>query len=247
VTLLPGSGVIFVDAPWLKNDFLVDCGRDQEVATIVKPFLRSRGVDRLPGVVLTHGDIEHVEGYPRLIREFDPAITYTSAARSRSPKYRDILRSLDAAPNKHKVISSGDTIGGWKVLHPPRGADFPRADDEAIVLSGELAGKRAVLLSDLGRLGQQSLVANGEQLRSDVVFAGIPTDGQALRPELMASIEPKIVALAGSDARTQRALRELRPRITNLVTTVEERAVTITEHRGKVVVETMSGKRVELR
>ncbi len=247
VTLLPGSGVVFVDAPWSKNDFLVDCGRDQEVATIVKPFLRARGVDHLAGVVLTHGDVEHVEGYPRLAREFDPAITYTSAARSRSPKYRDILRSLESTPHKHKILSSGEAVSGWKVLHPQAGEDFSRADDEAIVLTAELAGKKVTLLSDLGRLGQQTLTSSGLPLRSDVVFAGIPTDGQPLRPELMVLLEPKIVALAGSDARTQRALRELRQRITNLVTTVDERAVTITEHRGKVTVETMSGKRIELR
>jgi competence protein ComEC len=247
VTLLPGSGVVFVDEPWSKNDFLVDCGRDQEIATIVKPFLRSCGVDRLPAVVLTHGDVEHVEGYSRLVREFDPTITYTSGARSRSRKYRDILSSLDATPKKHKVVSSGDVVGSWTILHPRAGADFPRADDEAIVVAGELAGKRVLLLSDLGRLGQQSLLATGEELKSDVVFAGVPTDGQALRPELMALLQPKLVALGGSDARTQRALRELRQRITNLVTTFDERAVTITEQRGKVVVATMSGKRVELR
>jgi ComEC/Rec2-related protein len=247
VTLLPGSGVVFIDAPWWKNDLLIDCGRDHEAATIVKPFLRSRGVDQLPGIVLTHGDVAHVEGYKRLAEEFDPQITYTSAARSRSPKYREILRLLDANRSKRKIVAAGDVIAGWKVMHPKRDEDFARADDEAIVLSKEIAGEKALLLSELGRLGQQALVACGEGLKSDVVFAGSPTDGQPLRPELLEVIKPKVVVFAGSDAKSQRALRDLRTRATNVVTTIDERAVTLTARRGKVVLETISGNHIELR
>ena len=246
VTLLPGSGVVFIDAPWWKNDLLIDCGREREVATIVKPFLRSRGVDRLPAVLLTHGDVAHVEGYSRLVQDFEPQITFTSAARSRSKKYREILASLDATPNKRRIVGARDVIAGWQVLHPPSGADFARADDEAVVLSGAIANRRIVLLSDLGRLGQQSLVASGQNLKSDVVVAGIPTDGQPLRQELMDLLQPKLILVGGNDAKAQRALRDLRTRATNIVTTLDERAVTITAHRGKVLVETMSGKRFEI-
>ena len=242
VTVLPGSGVVFIDAPWWKNDLLIDCGREREVATIVKPFLRGHGVDRLPAVLLTHGDVDHVEGYRRVAQDFDPVITYTSGARSRSPKYRDILRSLDATPGKRRVVSAGDVIAGWRVLHPPAGADFSRADDEAIVLSN----REVTLLSDLGRLGQQSLIANGQELKSDIVVSGIPNDGQALRPELMELLQPKVVIVAGSDAKTQRVLRDLRGRLTNVVTTIDERAVTITMRRRQLQVDTMSGKHLKV-
>jgi ComEC/Rec2-related protein len=242
VTVLPGSGVVFIDAPWWKNDLLIDCGREREVATIVKQFLRSRGVDRLPAVLLTHGDVDHVEGYRRLAQDFDPVITYTSGARSRSPKYRDILRFLDATPGKRRILAVGDVIAGWRVLHPPAGADFSRADDDALVLSNS----KVTLLSDLGRLGQQSLVASGQDLKSDVVVSGIPTDGQALRPELIDLLQPKVVIIAGGNAKTLRALRELRGRLTNVVSTIDERAVTITERHRKWDVNTMSGKHLKV-
>lgn len=247
VTLLPGSGVVFFDAPWSANDLLIDCGRDQEFATIVKPFLRSRGVDRLPAVVLTHGDIDRVEGYARLKHDFEPVLTYTSAARSRSPIYRRIVRELDAAPHKRRVVAAGDIVAGWQVLHPAPGDDFPRADDDAIVLSRQISGATVTLVSDLGRAGQQALAARGDPLKTDVVFAGIPNDGQPLRPELMSLLAPKVVAVCGSDAKAQRALRDLGPRLTNLVTTIDDRAVTLTAKRGTVIVDTMSGKHFEIR
>jgi beta-lactamase superfamily II metal-dependent hydrolase len=190
--------------------------------------------------------VAHVEGYSRLVQDFEPQVTYTSAARSRSKKYREILLSLNATPNKRRIVGAGDVIAGWRVLHPPAGADFARADDEAVVLSGELANRKILLLSDLGRLGQQSLVASGQDLKSDVVIAGIPTDGQPLRQELMDLLQPKLILIGGNDAKAQRALRDLRTRATNVVTTVDDRAVTVTARRGIVFVETMAGKRLPI-
>jgi ComEC/Rec2-related protein len=248
VTLLPGSGVIFVDAPWSKNDLLIDCGRERDVAMLVKPFLHSHGVDRLRGVVLTHGDVSHVEGYSRLVKEFDPLITYTSAARSRSPNYREILRGLQAATNKWRVVAAGDNVAGWTVLHPKSGEDFAKADDDAIVLSKSIGGKRVTLMSDVGRLGQQALLKNGADLKSDVVFVGAPNDGIALRPELMEALRPKFLVIAGNDSKTQRALKELRSRTTNIIViaSMDERAATIKGSRRSVSLETMSGKRFDI-
>jgi beta-lactamase superfamily II metal-dependent hydrolase len=203
-------------------------------------------VDRLRAIVLTHGDVAHVEGYARLVHEFEPAITYTSAARSRSPKYREIMRALEQTPQRWRVVAAGDEIGGWRVLHPRRGDDFPRADDEAIVLSGEIQGKRVTLLSELGSVGQQALLAQTNDLRTDVLIAGVPNGGPVANPELLQAMRPQVFVLAGNDAKMQRALRDLRGRATNLVTTLEDRAVTMSAARGAVVLDTMGGRHIEI-
>ena len=247
VALLPGSGAIFVDAPWTKNDLLVDCGRDYEMATRIKPFLRSRGVDRLNAVALTHGDVAHVEGYARLVREFNPRVTYTSGARSRSPKYRQIVRELESTPQRWRVVAAGDEACGWRVLHPGTNEDFSRADDESIVLSTKLAETTVTLLSELGRGGQQTLVNRGADLKSNVVFAGVPTDGESLRPAIMEALQPKVLIVAGNDPRVLREIRDLRTRATNVIAAAEEGAITLTVSGKKVIVESMTGRRFEIR
>jgi beta-lactamase superfamily II metal-dependent hydrolase len=183
------------------------------------------------------------------MKEFDPVVTYTSAARSRSRVYRDIVKSLRSETNRWRVVGAGDQIAGWRVLHPKEGEDFARADDDAVVLATTIEGSRIALLSDLGRLGQQSLLNAGGDLKTDVVFAGAPNDAQALRPELLEAMQPKVIAVAGNDAKAQRVLKDLRARATNanVIATMDDRAVTITAKRGKVAVETMSGKRFDLR
>ena len=117
--------------------------------SIVKPFLRSRGIDQLQTIVLTHGDIQHVKATNVSPKNSASKPTVTSGAKSRSPKYREILRALEERPQSWRKVASGDALGAWKVIHPPLGADFSKADDEAIVLTGNVGKTRLLLLSDL--------------------------------------------------------------------------------------------------
>jgi competence protein ComEC len=194
VTALPGSGVIFLDSPWRANDVLIDCGREREAMSVVKPFLRSRGVDRLSTIVLTHGDVEHVEGYSRLAEEFRVKTTVISNAKSRSPKYREVLRMLEADRDKLKIVGAGDRIGEWNVLHPPANEDFAKADDEAIVLAGTVGTTRLLLLSDLGRIGQDRMAQHVTE--ADVVMCGRSVP-EVLRPALLEKAKPKEIVLTG--------------------------------------------------
>ena len=182
-------------------------------------------MDRLNAIALTHGDVAHVEGYSRLAEEFRPKMIYTSGARSRSPVYRRIVRGLEATPSKWRVVAAGDEICGWRVLHPGSDQDFSRGDDEALVLSKTTAGKTMTLLSDLGRNGQQALAVRGE-LKSHVVIAGAPTEGEPLGPELMDPLQTELIVITGNDAKTQRALTSLRSRSTNVISTIEKGAIT---------------------
>jgi competence protein ComEC len=64
LTILPVNGgtAVHFDAPGHKQDLLIDCGTTNSVAFSTKPFLRAQGVNSLPCLVLTHGDIRHVGG-----------------------------------------------------------------------------------------------------------------------------------------------------------------------------------------
>jgi competence protein ComEC len=241
ITLLPGSGVVFVDAPWSKNDLLIDCGRDREAANLIKPFLKSRGVDRVPTILLTHGDVAHVEGYRRLAEEFLTRVTCTSRARSRSPKYRQILKDLEHSPARWRPVAAGDDIAGWRVLHPAPEDDFARADDEVVVLTKQIEGESIMLLSELGRMGQQKLLDSGCPLQTDIAVAGVPNDGQVLRPELTRAMQAKMILLAGNDAKAQRGFRELRARGVSVRATADQGAITIRAQRGRVTVSSGAG------
>ena len=201
MTVLPlnGGHAVFVDAAGRKNDWLVDCGDENAVDFTLKPFLRAQGVNRIPRLVLTHGDLQNTGGAALLDQLFGVGEIYTSPVRFRSAAYRKIVAEFDRPPARHRIIRRGDTAGCWQVLHPEARDDFDRADDAALVLPGNLNGVRVLLLSDLGRKGQSALLARTNDLRADVVMAGLTDDGEPLCDALLDAVQPKIIVVTDSE------------------------------------------------
>src|SRR5208282_3388880 len=71
-----------------------------------------------------------------------------------------------------------------------------------------------LLLSDLGRKGQSALLARTNDLRADVVIAGLTDDGEPLCDALLDAAQPKIIVVTDSEfPATRRAGRELKERL----------------------------------
>jgi ComEC/Rec2-related protein len=216
LTVLPlnGGHCVFVDAPGRKNDWLVDCGNDSAVEFTLKPFLRAQGVNKIPRLILTHGDSRNIGGAESLNELFGVREIYTSSVRFRSRVYREIIAEFEKPPTHHHVINRGDTAGCWRVLYPDVTNDFPRADDNTLVLQGIFPGTRVLLLSDLGHDGQSALLARTNDLRADIVIAGLPNEGEPLCNALIGAIHPKVVVIADSEfPATRRAGHELKERL----------------------------------
>jgi competence protein ComEC len=216
LTVLPLSGgeAVWINAPGRANDLLVDCGDERTSEMVLKPFLRAQGVNFLPRLALTHGDLRNIGGWPLITREFRAAETITSPLRFRSTAYRAILDELEQAPGRHRKLARGDTLGPWRVLHPASNDQFTNADDGALVLLGEIHGVRILLLSDLGRDGQRLLLAREPDLLADLVIAGLPEREQPLSDSLLAQLQPKVILVTDAEQpATQRASRELRDRL----------------------------------
>ncbi len=194
-----GANSIHCDAPGRARDLLVDCGGESAAGFIVKPFLHAQGFGPLPHLALTHGDQRRIGGFPIIAAEFNPNISFTSPARSRSPAHRDALDWLAARPARWKSVALGDRAAGWEVLHPAATDKFDRADDTALVLRGEFHGLRVLLLSELGAAGQRALLARGGDLRADLVVAGMPEHGGPLAGDLLAAIQPRLIVLADAE------------------------------------------------
>jgi beta-lactamase superfamily II metal-dependent hydrolase len=111
-------------------------------------------------------------------------------------------------------VGRGDLIDGWQVVHPEPGVSYSRADDGALCLRRELNGVRLLLLPDLGAAGQQSLATSGQDLRADVVIAGLPSEGEPLQGELLRMIQPQAVVISDSlFPATERVSRRTRERL----------------------------------
>jgi competence protein ComEC len=248
LTALPLSGgsAVYVDAPGGKNDLLVDCGNSNSVEFVMKTFLRAHGVNELPRVALTHGDLRHVGGVRLLETLFPIGQLVTSSVRFRSPAYRQIVEELQQAPGRARVANRGDALGGWMVLHPNPDDHFPEADDNALVFRGDFAGTRVLLLSDLGRLGQDALLKRQPDLRAEIVVACLPEQDEPLGDALLDVIQPSLIIITDSEfPATKRASATLRERLERrgvpVIFTREAGAVKISLNRAGWHASTMTG------
>jgi competence protein ComEC len=235
---LRGGDSLFVDEPGSKHDLLIDAGDASAVEQIIEPFLRARGVNRLARLVLTHGDVRHVGGAAILRDEFRVRQTITSRVRSRSPAYRQLIKALELAPASWREVERGDTLCGWRVLHPTVQDRFSRADDNALVLFREFEGIRVLLCSDLGRSGQRTLSEREPELRADVVIAGMPSPDEPLSNGLLQLLRPGLVVIsAGEYPASERPSRALRERLR-----AQGRPVVFTCDRGAVYLRLIGGE-----
>jgi len=254
LTILPTGGgtAIYSDQAGRKADLLIDCGRSNSVQALTKPFLRAQGVNRLPTLLLTHGDVRHIGGAELVAEDFSVKQICASGVRTRSPAYRKALADFGQTPDKLKTISRNDRLDRWTVLHPEATDHFPRADDNAVVLLGTFDSTRILLLSDLGRLGQDTLLDRIPDLRADIVVTGLPAASEALSDALLDAIKPRVIIVTDSEfPARERASPKLCARLAQrtipVIYTRSAGAATIELRPNRWEIRTMSGTSVSSR
>jgi beta-lactamase superfamily II metal-dependent hydrolase len=147
-------------------------------------------------------------------------------------------------------MNFGDHVGCWQVLFPTPISTVARAADQPLVLRGDFSGTKVLLLSDLSRAGQSGLLAQTNDLHSDIVVAGLPSDGEPLCETLIAAIQPRVIVIADAELpATRRASRALKERLAQgnipIIYTRQAGAVTLLTRPGGWVLQTMAGQSLE--
>jgi competence protein ComEC len=249
LTVLPlnGGHAVFVDAAGQKNDWLVNCGDENAIQFTLKNFLRARGVNKIPRLILTEGDLKNVGGAQLLDELSGVGEVWTSPVHFRSSAYNEIVATFEKPPSRRKTLNRGDFIGCWRVQYPAATNNFPRADDNALVLFGNFTGAKILLLSDLSRAGQDALLSRTNDLRADIVIAGLPDNSEPLCNALIDAIQPKVIVIADSEfPATRRASHTLRERLEQrkipVIYTRTSGAVTIVTDKSGWKLRTMDGQ-----
>jgi len=252
ILALESGTAIFYDAPGLARDLLVDCGASNSVQSVTQPFLRAQGVNRLAGLLLTQGQSRQIGGAPLVADSFGVKLVYVSSVRFRSPVYRQVVEEFSRISGRLQVLECNDRVGPWTVLHPGPADHFSQADDNALVLYGIIGGTRILLLSELGRAGQEALMERAPDLRADIVIAGLPTTGEPLCDALLEAVQPRLIVVTDAEyPAAQRASAKLCERLGRrnipVIYTRLAGSATIELGKDKWSLRTMSGDRLDHR
>ncbi len=109
---------------------------------------------------------------------------------------------------------------------------------------------RILLLSDQGDEGQRALFERTEDLRADIVIAGLPESGAPLKNGLLAAIRPRLILVAdtrpGGVGRADEALRSrLARQPARVLYTSDCGSTTLEIQDGNCRISTMTGAGAE--
>jgi ComEC/Rec2-related protein len=188
-----------------NHDWLVDSGPARDYERVVCPYLRARGVDRLDGLILTHGDAAHIGAARSVILDFRPGEVIDPAAADRSGLHRKFLDWLHAEKRLPRLSYAGDQIRiapgvDARVLFPPAGFRGDRADDQAVVLQLVVDGRtRALLMSDSGEETEKAVLRDHPDLRSAIVIKGQHHSGVSGSPPFLDGVRPEVIVATSRD------------------------------------------------
>ena len=201
-----------------KTRWLIDAGsisqKDPGARAIV-PYLRYRGMDLLDAVLLTHGDMDHLNGLPEVIATiptrgvfanagvFDKAQSASSASflKQLLEQYGNPLRpieELEAWPNDAEI----------RMLWPnAEAASNPTLsdNDKSQVLWLRYGGRTILLCGDIELYAQTMILQRYPTLRADVII--LPHHGSTtnLNTQFITAFEPKIVIASCAAGRVANA------------------------------------------
>jgi ComEC/Rec2-related protein len=188
-----------------ESDWLFDTGSRRDYDRVVRQYLRSKGVDRLDGLVLTHGDAGHMGGADGTLLDFRPRQLIDTSIMNRSLTHRRLLAVLARSRIPRKLCAAGDEFDlsrdvRARILFPPREFAGGKADDQALVIQLAVSGKsRVLIMSDSGVATEEYLTNNYPDLRSDILIKGQHYSGISGSDAFLASVQPRAIVATSRD------------------------------------------------
>jgi ComEC/Rec2-related protein len=179
--LEPGQAVVIESR---GSVWLVDCGDLSSYLRIVRPFLESRGINRLDGLILTHGASGSIGAAQQVVQDFAPAEICESSVTDRSAMRRALDAALEKAGKAKTILETGDQlalspVAKCEVLFPPAGFAGRTAADKSLVLRITYGAESVLLMADSGYTGEHWLMDQGGAPRASVVVLGGQSEDMA--------------------------------------------------------------------
>jgi competence protein ComEC len=185
--------------------WLFDCGNDRTYQRVVREYLHWAGVNRLSGVLLTHGDANHLGGTAQLVEDFPRIRVVDNPAPDHSAIHKRLQRLLQERGIKLENLVAPDGFQlsrdlTARIFFPPRNFKAPIADDQAYVVHLLVAPTTRILfMSDSGIKTEQALLASRFNLQSDIIIKGQHHSGESGSDAFLDAVQPRLIIATSRD------------------------------------------------
>jgi competence protein ComEC len=191
---LPGATNILFDAGSL---FTEDIG-----SRVVLPFLDHEGIDRLHAVVVSHRDIDHINGLPEIVdRRRVDCVYFDPVSFTQSQNVETIRVLMDhLASRRVRTSLMPDTLDAGRtrirVLWPTAESanrEQLSDNDKSLVCLIECDAVAVLLCSDIETLAQREILASHQGLKPDVIVAPHHGSLRTLDGRFIERLAPRVI------------------------------------------------------
>jgi ComEC/Rec2-related protein len=189
-----------------SSDWLLDCGGNKDFKFLLRPYLERQGVNEVRGLVMSHGDFEHIGATSPLVAEFPVKSIYESVLEPWPWSSSSATsRKLHTAGIKPSSLASGDTLAFGSnsratVLHPWNGLSPRKADDRSLIMRIDQGAFRILWCNDAGFITEKTLLErySPEELRSDVIIRNQNAGDFSMLAEFLNAVQPRCIISSNS-------------------------------------------------
>lgn len=150
-------------------------------------YLRSRGIDHVDDLYLTHHDADHIGDLPAFLKELRVKRLLVPAGMEQEPQWQHLIRQ-SRWPTVVQPIRIGSAVP-LTVRHPYEAA--PAENANSLALQGDFGGLNFLFMGDLDQAGEQKILADHPQLRTDVLKLGHHGSKTASAPAFIQQLRPR--------------------------------------------------------
>lgn len=226
---LPGKANILFDAGSLSR---------KDIGTrIVTPFLSYCGINQLDAIVISHNDIDHINGIPEIIesckvKNICANDVFFTEADGNSPAglLNQYVKKKGLAVKPLKELPEFASEARITTLWPegklPSDIQFSE-NDQSLVCSIDFAGVKVLLCSDIEQLAQKELLRKYPGLQANIVIAPHHGSARTLDVGFLDSLSPDIVVSSCSKTQYESQQVLTRSPAGKLLSTAEYGAITV--------------------
>ncbi len=192
---LPGRDNILFDAGSL---YKADIGR-----RVVLPFMDYNGTNEISAVIISHNDIDHINGIPEIVENCKVGRVYSNddffdkTDQWGTAKFlSDCLKKTGLKIERLDENLNLSDIADINILWPSKNINYDKQlsdNDKSLVTLIDFADTKILLCSDIEQFAQKELMHLYPELKADIVF--VPHHGSAntLEPGFLESLDADIL------------------------------------------------------
>jgi len=180
------------------KDWLLDCGSARDYERLLRSYLHAAGVNRVDGILLSHGDSLHIGATENVLRDFAPSLLIDNPTTDRSGVHRRLREVFSTRRIKVSNLTAGqsfeiDSGVTGKILFPPTDFEATKADNQALVVQLSVKMAKILFMSDSGYATEKALLRSKSDLRSDILVKGQHHSGSSGLDSFLDAVQPRLI------------------------------------------------------